>query len=372
MQRRRLVISSILLIIIAYLLIPAYIEYDSIDLSGRVALVTGGSRGSGRGFVHGLLEANATVYVTGRAESSLKETCKSSKRPDLCNIKIVDSSNDTSLEQLFDDILSQENRLDILVNNAYAGLSYWRKRELLGKPFWESDVDLYDAVHDVGVRSHFKSSVLATRVMRKQNKGGLIVNTNSPGCLLYGINVAYGMGKCAVDKMTSDMSIELDSDDIVIVSWWPKSPMQTEEIRTGTVDEGRKSRRGNLPGMSFLRFDELYETTLSGSLLMEGRVLSAFARDSSRSSFSGLVVQSAVLASRYGLLDERLVRSPPLLSLKFFLFLFRPMSYLTKIKSGEVASYLQRFLFGSLPDITIPVFIPKIIQGNPLTLRWPF
>ena len=115
------------------------------------------------------------------------------------------------------------------LEHRYSALGYWRRRELLGKPFWETDVELYDAVHDVGVRSHYRASVLAVRIMRNQARGGVIVNTNSPGCLLYSMNVPYGMGKCAIDKMSADMSVELDFDssDVTVVSWWPKSPMRT-------------------------------------------------------------------------------------------------------------------------------------------------
>jgi NAD(P)-dependent dehydrogenase (short-subunit alcohol dehydrogenase family) len=167
--------AALLTILLAYILIPPYVEFDSEDLSGYVVLVTGGSRGSGRGFVHGLLEANAIVYVTGRTKRSLEETCETSKRPELCRTRIADSSDDKDLEILFRNILETEGRLDILVNNAYSGLSYWRKNELLGKPFWETDVDMYDSIHDVGVRSHYKASVLAVRVMRNQKgRGGLM------------------------------------------------------------------------------------------------------------------------------------------------------------------------------------------------------
>eukprot|EP00938_MAST-03A_sp_MAST-3A-sp1_P006108 g6108.t1 len=368
---KSLLATSLPVALLAYIVFPLSIDFDSEDLNGRVALVTGGSRGSGRGFVHGLLEARATVYVTGRTRESLEKTCETSKRPDLCKIRVLDNSNDQELEDLFLDIMEIEGRLDVLVNNAYSALGYWRRRELLGKPFWETDVELYDAVHDVGVRSHYRASVLAVRIMRNQARGGVIVNTNSPGCLLYSMNVPYGMGKCAIDKMSADMSVELDFDssDVTVVSWWPKSPMRTEEIRT--VDDGRSSRRGNLPGMGFLRFDQLYDTALAGSLLMEGRALATFVRDRSRNSFSGLAVQSAQLASRYNLRDERQIRSPPLLSLKFLLFLFRPLHDLTKIESGGgVASALQQFLFGTLPDISIPQFIPKLVQGTPLTIKW--
>ena len=80
----KILTTSLLVVLIAYIVFPLSINFDSEDLNGRVALVTGGSRGSGRGFVHGLLEARATVYVTGRTRGSLEETCRTSKRPDLC------------------------------------------------------------------------------------------------------------------------------------------------------------------------------------------------------------------------------------------------------------------------------------------------
>ena len=115
----KILTTSLLVVLIAYIVFPLSINFDSEDLNGRVALVTGGSRGSGRGFVHGLLEARATVYVTGRTRGSLEETCRTSKRPDLCKIRVLDNSKDQELEDLFRDIMEIEGRLDVLVNNAY-------------------------------------------------------------------------------------------------------------------------------------------------------------------------------------------------------------------------------------------------------------
>ena len=76
-------------------------------------------------------------------------------------------------------------RLDILVNNAYAAVGHWRKHALLGKPFWETGMGLYDAVHTVGVRSHYLATSLAVPLLRRAEGRGLVVNTNSAGCLLY-------------------------------------------------------------------------------------------------------------------------------------------------------------------------------------------
>lgn len=74
--------------------------------------------------------------------------------------------------------------LDILVNNAFSGIGYWNEHASLGKPFWDTGMGLYDAVHTVGVRSHFKATILAMPLLKRALNRGLIVNTNSPGCLL--------------------------------------------------------------------------------------------------------------------------------------------------------------------------------------------
>ena len=350
-----------------------------------IAVVTGGSRGSGRGFVWGLTEAGATVYATGRTEQALIDTCKKAPGPGRCLYRVVDSSNDDELDHFFQRLSIETNgTIDLLVNNAYSGLGFSRRNKMLGRPFWETGEALYDAVHDVGVRSHYKASVLAVRMMLKKTgdaprkRRGLIVNTNSLGCLIYGISVPYGMGKCAVDKMTSGMAMELGGSfsSIDVVSWWAKEPMQTEEIRLGAVDEGRGPRRGAAPGLNWLRFDGLHDTALAGTLLMEGRALAAFARDDMRYHFSGLAVQSSQMAYRYGIRDERGLRPPPLLSVKYVVFLLahwiEPVRQFIATPNGTaLARPSQRFIFGTLPDVAIPQWLFKIISGNPVTIQWP-
>ena len=174
----------------------------SADLHGQIAVVTGGGRGLGRGIAMGLSEAGATVYITGRTEASLREACKAMPLPGKCIPKMVDSANDTSLQAFFAELASETGGvLDILVNNAYSGIGYWARHRLLGKPFWEAPMELFDEVFTVGVRSHYRATILAVPLMQKRGRG-IVVNSNSPGCVWYGLNVPYGVGKCAIDKMT--------------------------------------------------------------------------------------------------------------------------------------------------------------------------
>ena len=156
---------------------------------------------------------------------------------------------------------------------------------------------MYDAVTNVGVRSHYKATLLGLPLLRKSRTRGLIVNSNSAACLMYALNVPYGMGKCAIDKMTAGMAMELTTEGIDAVTWWAKEPMQTEEVRAGNID-GTTAYRGAAPGLEWFRFDKLFHTALAGTLLFEGRALSAVARDPARHKYSGLALQTGQVAQK--------------------------------------------------------------------------
>lgn len=101
----------------------------------------------------------------------------------------------------------------------------------------------------------------------------------------YTFNVPYGMGKCAVDKMTADMAIEAATARVDVVSWWAQEPLQSKQVLDGGL-EGATVRRGLPPVLGDvythlgIRFETLAKTALAGTLRWEGDTLSAFARDS--------------------------------------------------------------------------------------------
>lgn len=282
------------------------------DLRGQIAVITGGSRGVGRGFAFGLSEAGATVYITGRNQTSLNEACAIAPGPGKCIPRVLDNGDDASLEAFFGDVTKEtDGRLDILVNNAYSAVAYWDRNDLMGKPFWSAPMELFDQVHNIGVRSHYLATRLAVPIMLKGGRPGLVVNTNSPGCMSYVFNVPYGMGKCSIDKMTGDMAMELGGGTgIDVISWWAGAPTQTDEIAGGAIDHLRP-RRGKSPGLEGVpNFSTLFHTALSSTLLYEGRSLAALARDPKRGRYSGLAVQSQQNARAHGVRDERGIHSP--------------------------------------------------------------
>jgi len=367
-------------VLLAWMAVPYF--YPPVlepDLQGQVALITGGSRGSGLGFAMGLSEAGATVYITGRTKKSLEQACAQVPGPGKCIPKLVDSANDTSLELLFLELAEEtQGRLDILVNNAYSAIPYWSQEKLLGKPFWEQPMRLFDEVFQVGVRSHYKATLLAVPLMKK-NRRGLIVNTNSGACIIYAINVPYGMGKCSIDKMTADMAMELATEGVDIVSWWPAAPMQTEEILAGSVDVS-SPRRGVAPGLELIArpFKDLYYTALATTLLFEGRSLATFVRDTKRGRQSGLALVSNRVGRYYKVRDERGICPPSFMSVKYLATLAIPSLFQlahiqnpTSLFSTPTASPVQDFYFNFLPNIEFPIWLFKLVGGPPLTFQWP-
>lgn len=198
------------------------------DLKDKIALVTGATRGIGKGIAIGLGEAGATVYITGRSlersndrevSGSLRETQLAVEEVGgVCVPVQVDHSNDRQVRQLFERIHEERGRLDLLVNNVFSGVRALRNS--YGKPFWKSEIGLWDAVNNVGLRSHYVASVLAARLM-SEGGSGLIVTISSWGSMSYIFGAAYGAGKAACDRLAADMAEELKPDNIASISVWP-------------------------------------------------------------------------------------------------------------------------------------------------------
>ncbi|MEW6497630.1 MAG: SDR family NAD(P)-dependent oxidoreductase, partial [Cyanobacteriota bacterium] len=170
-------------------------------LEGKVTLVTGATRGLGKGIAIGLGEAGATVYITGRSfESSNSENGISGSLVEtqlaveeaggVCIPIQVDHSDDEQVRLLFDRIQDEQGCLDLLVNNAYSGVQ--ALRDNYGKPFWDGELSFWDACNNVGLRSHYVASVFAARMMT-QHKQGLICTISSWGGLSYIFGVPYGV-----------------------------------------------------------------------------------------------------------------------------------------------------------------------------------
>ncbi len=158
-----------------------------VNLSGKVCLVTGGSKGIGRGIALQLGKAGATVYVTGRTKSALESCCYEINLAGGKGIPmVVDHSKDNEVEQLFKKIgKEQQGRLDVMVNNAYSAINMIFKNgdEV---PFWEMPAgETWDIVNNVGLRNHYLCTVYAARwdsVNPHQNSFNMVKHSYTCSC----------------------------------------------------------------------------------------------------------------------------------------------------------------------------------------------
>jgi NAD(P)-dependent dehydrogenase (short-subunit alcohol dehydrogenase family) len=264
----------------------------------EVAVVTGASRGIGKGIAVELGAAGATVYVTGRTveagplPGTVGETAAEIDAVGGTGIAVAcDHHDDEQVAALFARVEAEQGRLDVLVNNVYSApdLVPW-----LHKKYWELPVAAWDQVIDIGTRSHYVAAVFATPLLLASG-GGLIVNVSSSGAVTYAHNVVYGVGKAAVDKMTADMAVDLEGTGVHVVSLWP-GLVRTELLDLAAQTDGDEVYI-ELPGEG--RFD------LSGaeSPRFLGRAVVALTRDPGLAERSGRAFTSAGLARELGFTD---------------------------------------------------------------------
>lgn len=294
-------------------------------LSGWVCLVTGASRGIGRGVALQLSEAGATVYITGRQETTLRRTAAEVKeRGGDCLPVVCDSSKDEDIKQLFERIKREQNgRLDLLVNNAYAGVQ--AIFDNMGKKFWETDPAIWDSINNTGLRGHYFCSVYASRMMVEQGRG-LIVMISSMGGLKYLFNVSYGVGKAACDRLAADMAVELRKSGVASVSLWPGAVPTELVSQMLTTDQGQAMD----PKMK-----ELWAN--GESTEVSGRCIVALAKDKNVMSVTGKVLMTCDLAARYGIRDVDGRGVTDYTSLKFLVAQVPYLSWLAPI----VPSFLR-------------------------------
>ena len=263
--------------------------------TARVAVVTGASRGVGKGIALALGAAGATVYCTGRSKAELDahplggtidETAAAVAAAGGRGIAVAcDHSDDGDVARLFEQVGDEQGRLDILVNNATA-----IPREL-AKPgaFWEKSLDLV-RILDVGLRSHYVASYFAAPLMVRTG-GGLIAFTSSYGGRAYMHGPAYGAGKAGVDKMAMDMAVDFRPHGVGVVSLW-----------LGFVRTERNEPLFDHPGA----LEGPYGRFLANaeSPLFIGKVIEALHRDERRMERSGRVLIAAEVGLELGVRDE--------------------------------------------------------------------
>jgi NAD(P)-dependent dehydrogenase (short-subunit alcohol dehydrogenase family) len=287
------------------------------SLAGQVAVVTGASRGAGRGIAIELGAAGATVYVTGRSTraqpastyarilelsqlprmpGSIEDTAEEVTREGGRGIPVrCDHTDAVDVERLFARVQRDEGRLDLLVNNAWGGHEAFTG--VFDAPFWEQPLDQWEAMMDRGVRNHLLASRAAVPGMIRRG-AGLVVTTTfwDRGRYVRG-NLLYDLAKSAMSRLAFAMAEELRPHQIASVAVSP-GWMRTELILAGhRTDEAHWRERPALARTESPRY--------------LGRAVVALAGDSRILDRTGQVLRVADLAREYGFtdVDGRLVEA---------------------------------------------------------------
>lgn len=265
--------------------------------SGKVALVTGASRGAGAGIARGLGELGYTVYVTGRTVTpgdakgwdgtvlpgTVSETAAIITERGGKGIPVVcDHADDAQVARVFEQIKDEQGRLDVLVNNA----AFMHHQLIEKKPFWEKELDAMKIL-DVGLRSAYVASWHAARIMVPQGSG-IIAMGSSFGATCYMHGPAYGAQKAGLDKLAHDMEHDLRGTGVIAVSIW-LGPQVTERAMIAK-DVNPEQYEG------FMAMAENPEFT--------GHIIDAIDRAPNREELSGQTLIGAEIARELGIKDR--------------------------------------------------------------------
>ncbi|MFV8816994.1 SDR family NAD(P)-dependent oxidoreductase [Haliea sp. E17] len=256
-----------------------------------VAVVTGASRGAGRGIAIALGSHGCTVYVTGRSEKAgdaplpgtIYATAEAVTAAGGKGIAVrVDHSDFGQIEALFQQVESEQGRLDILVNNAFAV----HDEMMLPVPFWEKRLDQVGML-DVGLYGTYAACWYAAPLLTR-TPGSLVAFTSASGAAHYVFGPVYGVHKAGLDKLAADMAVDFRDYDVATVSIWMGTVL-TERVQV-------------LADIDPERFNALRENMETPEF--SGHIIWAMHQDPERMANSGKAVIGAELALKYGIRDE--------------------------------------------------------------------
>jgi len=261
------------------------------SLNGKVAVVTGASRGVGKGIALALAAEGATVYVTGRTveagtsplPGTVGETAAACDARGGKGIAVqVDLAQDDQIAALFEQVEREQGRLDILVNNAIV------IPDEMTQPggFWEKPLSNWE-IFDIGLRAAFVASWHAAKIMVPQ-RSGLIVGISGFVGVTYTYGPIFGATKTGMDRMARDMAVELKEHGVASVSLWQGFTFTERAI------ENLKA----VPGMA-----AQLKSSAGSTPEFPGLVVAALAADPAIMAKSGGTYINAELAQAYGFTD---------------------------------------------------------------------
>ena len=265
--------------------------------SERIILVTGASRGVGKGIAEGIARKGDTIICAARSvpkdtkikqfgfeiSSSIEETCNQLQKMNIKAIPYaIDLNSHSEIKELAAFIESKFGKLDILVHAA----CQIHDDLVEPKPFWEKSTDLWSVI-DVGMRSNYLLSHSLAPLMIK-HRSGLVVHISSHGARCYMHGPIYGAQKAGLDKMAFDMAYDLKDYGVTAVSIW-----------SGIVKDEKTQKVSEMHGEQYAQF-------LQGAASQNyaGKVIDAFYADKTRHDSTGETLIMAELGKKYGITNE--------------------------------------------------------------------
>jgi len=247
-----------------------------------VAVITGSSKGIGKGIAKELGRKGAIVYVTGRDRESIDDVVREITQAGGHGIGVVcDMSKDKQIERLFKQVEKKHGYLNILVNNATSLNS-----QMGVKPFWEATIDLANIL-DVGLRSHHIATWHAARLLLAGERG-LIVNISFYADAKVH-DPAYYASKAGLDKLAASYAEHFAPFNVSAVSLWPG--FVATETMVELADSDPKTRH-------------LRDTLGFESPEFCGRVVWGLFNDPNLKTLSGSTLLTAEVAKHYNITDN--------------------------------------------------------------------
>lgn len=279
-------------------------------LRDRVVIVTGASRGAGRGIAVELGAAGATVYVTGRSTrgapaAGYDRFLESTKLPAMPGsiddtadevtaaggrgIPVrCDHSDPAQVRELFARVERDHGRLDVLVNNAWGGHESF-SLAALGAPFWEQTLDHWSAMFDHGVRNHVIACQLAAPLFVRQRRGLIVTTTFWDRDRYLEGNLFYDLAKAAMNRLAFGVAEELREHGVTSLAVSP-GWMRTELVLA--AHQADETTWRDIPALA-----------RTESTRYIGRAIAALAADPDVHAKTGTVQLVGELAREYGFTD---------------------------------------------------------------------
>jgi NAD(P)-dependent dehydrogenase (short-subunit alcohol dehydrogenase family) len=251
-------------------------------LDDRVAVVTGASRGVGKGIALALGDAGATVYVTGRStvdEAAAEVTARGGRGI----AARTDHTDDAQVEALFARVRAESGRLDLVVANAWGGYENHDYRTF-GAPFWEQPLSRWETMFDAGLRAQLTTAHFAAPLMLEHGSGVLAFTGGWDDLAFYLGNLPYDVSKAGTVRLVAGLAHELRPHGIAAVGVYPGFT-RTEAVVDAFAAEGMEPPPD------------------SHSPEYVGRAVAHLAADLDVLALSGTGAQAATYAKRYGFTD---------------------------------------------------------------------